>query len=240
MDEQEDRNADSRSAAILLGTENDHFRTKGVLTKAMVLTIYASRTNDKRRKTAKSEEVAKDFGVTAKAIRDIWNRRTWWNVTQVLWTEEERLHHERTWKPSARLPGRPRGSKDSKPRKTRRKIFDVDASEEHISSSATPQAGERRLARKTQPERNARENRFSDLESEEQEEGEEGNSSHGSTDDESDDEDEDDDDADTRDEDLPNSAVDDRTTSSQRLRILSKHLWMQELFQEALTHVLQR
>eukprot|EP00960_Hanusia_phi_P066458 766401-Hanusia_phi.AAC.2 len=231
----------------------------------MVLTIYASRTNDKRRKTAKSEEVAKDFGVTAKAIRDIWNRRTWWNVTQVLWTEEERLHHERTWKPSARLPGRPRGSKDSKPRKTRRKIFDVDASEEHISSSATPQAGERRLARKTPPEvislyslvdfssdipfpllfkfsvkRNARENRFSDLESEEQEEGEEGNSSHGSTDDESDDEDEDDDDADMRDEDLPNSAVDDRTTRSQRLRILSKHLCMQELFQEALTHVLQR
>ncbi|EKX36629.1 hypothetical protein GUITHDRAFT_117174 [Guillardia theta CCMP2712] len=55
----------------------------------MVLTIYSTRTNDKRKKTAKSEEVAKEFGVTAKAIRDIWNRRTWWNVTRRIAGEDE-------------------------------------------------------------------------------------------------------------------------------------------------------
>ena len=33
------------------------------------------------------------FNVTAKTIRDIWRRRTWWRATRHLWTPEERAEH---------------------------------------------------------------------------------------------------------------------------------------------------
>ena len=38
----------------------------------------------------KSAMVAKDFGVSAKTIRDIWTRRTWTTATSILWGKEEK------------------------------------------------------------------------------------------------------------------------------------------------------
>ncbi|EKX34375.1 hypothetical protein GUITHDRAFT_119457 [Guillardia theta CCMP2712] len=71
-------------------------RPRGVLRDDVVMSIYADRVSERRKKTAKSMALARKYGVTAKAIRDIWNRRTWWHVTQPLWTQAERLEYERT------------------------------------------------------------------------------------------------------------------------------------------------
>ncbi len=75
------------------------------------------------------------YGVSPKAVRDIWNKRTWRHATRALWTEDDELQHAKNLKsvddiaaqkaaakqksPSLRSVGRPRGSKDSKPRKPR-------------------------------------------------------------------------------------------------------------------------
>ncbi len=75
------------------------------------------------------------YGVSPKAVRDIWNKRTWRHATRTLWTEDDEMQHAKNLKavddisaqkaaakqksPSLRSVGRPRGSKDSKPRKPR-------------------------------------------------------------------------------------------------------------------------
>ncbi|EKX40142.1 hypothetical protein GUITHDRAFT_113879 [Guillardia theta CCMP2712] len=113
--------------------DHDCFRTRGVLSRDTIVEIYKLRTNDKKIKTAASASVGLKHGVTAKAIRDIWNRRTWWNVTEALWTEEEREDYARRRKPCGKA-GRPRGSKDSKPRKSRRKQVEPDQAEGQVKA----------------------------------------------------------------------------------------------------------
>jgi hypothetical protein len=54
---------------------------------------------------------SKRYGVSPKAIRDIWTGRSWLEATFSLWNEAER--------PARRTIGRPKGSKDSKPRKSK-------------------------------------------------------------------------------------------------------------------------
>jgi hypothetical protein len=92
--------------------------------------------------TSRSTMVSNIFGVSPKAVRDIWNKRTWRHCTQALWTEEDNLqraeylknlenlaaaavhtcYHNFTKKKSSALRkvGRPCGSKDSKPRRPRK------------------------------------------------------------------------------------------------------------------------
>jgi hypothetical protein len=81
--------------------------------------------------SSRSVAVAKMFGVSPKAVRDIWNKRTWRHSTSHLFPENEResctdclktvenmvSHHMIAQRKSV---GRPRGSKDSKPRRSRR------------------------------------------------------------------------------------------------------------------------
>ena len=55
-------------------------------------------------------KVANIFGVSAKAVRDIWRGRTW---------AKETWHMSKTRLPPNTQIGRPRGSRDSKPRRTR-------------------------------------------------------------------------------------------------------------------------
>ena len=52
---------------------------------------------------------AKQYHVSPKAIRDIWKGRSWLEATYALWDAAER--------PTRRIIGRPKGKKDSKPRK---------------------------------------------------------------------------------------------------------------------------
>jgi hypothetical protein len=71
--------------------------------------------------TSRSVEISGMYGVSPKAVRDIWNRRTWSLVTSSMSTETNTLQHEEGF--NSVLPmkkvGRPRGSKDSKPRQRR-------------------------------------------------------------------------------------------------------------------------
>ena len=91
--------------------------------------------------TARSVMVSRIFGVSSKTVRDIWNKRTWRHCTQTLWTKVDLdLQHVQytkslengavhsplsTARPTQvatiapRRVGRPRGSKDTKPRKPR-------------------------------------------------------------------------------------------------------------------------
>ena len=55
--------------------------------------------------------LASKYQVSSKAIRDIWKGRSWLDATFNLWEEEER--------PLRRSVGRPKGKRDSKPRKTK-------------------------------------------------------------------------------------------------------------------------
>lgn len=60
---------------------------------------------------AASVVYAKKYGVSPKAIRDIWTGRSWLEATFSLWNADER--------PERRTIGRPKGRKDSKPRKSK-------------------------------------------------------------------------------------------------------------------------
>jgi hypothetical protein len=60
---------------------------------------------------AASNTLALRYHVSAKAIRDIWKGRSWLEATYDLWNDSDR--------PARRMLGRPKGRKDSKPRKVR-------------------------------------------------------------------------------------------------------------------------
>ncbi|EKX43541.1 hypothetical protein GUITHDRAFT_110347 [Guillardia theta CCMP2712] len=49
---------------------------------------------DKWAPTQSSNALAAQYGITAKAVRDIWNKRTWVHATHTLWTEEEKNEHK--------------------------------------------------------------------------------------------------------------------------------------------------
>ena len=83
--------------------------------------------------SSRSVIVSRLFGVSPKAVRDIWNKRTWRHSTSPLSPETERTSlteylkavedmtcHQLTKRAQGKGVGRPRGSKDSKPRKARR------------------------------------------------------------------------------------------------------------------------
>eukprot|EP00960_Hanusia_phi_P054581 762708-Hanusia_phi.AAC.11 len=60
------------------------------------------------------------YNISPKAVRDIWNKRTWIKATQSMWTREEfAMFVEKASKKQAKKPGRPVGAKDTKPRKKR-------------------------------------------------------------------------------------------------------------------------
>ncbi len=80
--------------------------------------------------TSRSVEISRKFGVSPKAVRDIWNRRTWCRVTSPLFPEADTVQHAVAdslnavrqagvlhYAGQARKVGRPIGSKDSKPRR---------------------------------------------------------------------------------------------------------------------------
>eukprot|EP00960_Hanusia_phi_P031530 749343-Hanusia_phi.AAC.3 len=45
--------------------------------------------------TSTSIQLGEKYGVTAKAIRDIWNKRTWAHATESMWSDEERASYKR-------------------------------------------------------------------------------------------------------------------------------------------------
>jgi hypothetical protein len=75
------------------------------LSEAQVLTIFQARAS-----TSAATTVATAFGVSEKAIRDIWKGRTW---------SRETWHLDTTRPLQLKIPGRPKGCRDTKPRARR-------------------------------------------------------------------------------------------------------------------------
>ena len=64
-------------------------------------TFKSSLENRNERTRGQSPLVGKAFGVSAKTIRDIWNRRTWATATSCLWELERRANLSDDWRRSA-------------------------------------------------------------------------------------------------------------------------------------------
>jgi hypothetical protein len=121
--------------------QSDSPRKRAVLTDQQAADIFKLRLAfgafDSSRQhlfTSRSAQVSKLYGVSPKAVRDIWNMRTWRHATKQLWTDQDILRDAGKYSaakieiqraPSAdenavsKCVGRPRGAKDSKPRKLR-------------------------------------------------------------------------------------------------------------------------
>jgi hypothetical protein len=75
-----------------------------------------------RRFKGHSSIVARIYNVSSKTIRDIWNHVTWKYATHHLWSDGEEVKHTPRPLPSFptyNRPGRPKGSRDGKPRQRR-------------------------------------------------------------------------------------------------------------------------
>ena len=73
--------------------------------------------------------IAVQYGVSSKAIRDIWTGRSWLNVTYDLWTGDDR--------PERKTLGRPKGRKDSRPRLLKPKTNELEDEREAISDESS-------------------------------------------------------------------------------------------------------
>jgi hypothetical protein len=80
-------------------------KPRAVLTRADVIAIFQIKAT-----LASATKVAKCYGVSEKTIRDVWTRRTW---------AAETWHLDPSSTLNMKHPGRPLGSRDSKPRKQR-------------------------------------------------------------------------------------------------------------------------
>jgi hypothetical protein len=80
-------------------------RARARLTKYQAVSIFQSKSS-----AASAARMAVSYGVSEKAIRDIWKRRTW--ARETLHLDPSQSHQQKT-------VGRPKGSRDSKPRKTK-------------------------------------------------------------------------------------------------------------------------
>ena len=93
-------------------------RSRSTLSREQVVEIYGLKVSHVAESTGgrvlNAEVVARRYGVTGKTIRDIWKGRTWFRDTFYLDGAAARLPMPERF---CRHPGRPKGSKDSKPRK---------------------------------------------------------------------------------------------------------------------------
>ena len=87
-------------------------KTRTVLQESEAIEIFLLRPlSSELHETPCSELVGKRYGVSSKTIRDIWVGRTWYRTTHHL--DPTRIDSTERL---ARHPGRPKGSKDSRPR----------------------------------------------------------------------------------------------------------------------------
>ena len=84
---------------------------RAVLTDEQARDIFRNKPVPRSKARDRAGILAREFGVTVKAVRDIWKGRTWYRVTSKL-DSSQPVSAERLQK----RPGRPRGAKDSRPR----------------------------------------------------------------------------------------------------------------------------
>jgi hypothetical protein len=70
--------------------QESHSRNKGVCTishkEAVIIFLAGSRHSSYGSRGKLSDRLSKEFGITSKAVRDIWNLRTWARATRPHWT----------------------------------------------------------------------------------------------------------------------------------------------------------
>ena len=64
------------------------------LNKAAALAIFQAKRCTRGSRTSLSAALGRRYGTTAKAVRDVWNGRTWAHVTKPFWTAEEKNKYE--------------------------------------------------------------------------------------------------------------------------------------------------
>jgi hypothetical protein len=64
------------------------------LNKAAALAIFQAKRCTRGSRTSLSAALGRRYGTTAKAVRDVWNGRTWAKVTKPFWTAEEKKKFE--------------------------------------------------------------------------------------------------------------------------------------------------
>jgi hypothetical protein len=113
-------------------------KPRAILKKSQVITIFQLKHN-----LLSATKVARSYGVSEKAVRDIWTSRTWA-------TETWHLDPSRALK--IKQSGRPLGSRDSKPRKPRQALVGgcdhtsvilkcAESDGDHLSESCSQDAG---------------------------------------------------------------------------------------------------
>ena len=101
---------DAKSSRSDCHISNTKERPRVVLTRQQARDIFQLKTaRGLASLHCASLKLASKYGVSGKAIRDIWKGRSWLDATSDLWNDGER--------PSRKMTGRPKGKKDSKPRK---------------------------------------------------------------------------------------------------------------------------
>ena len=65
-------------------------RSRSYLTEADAITIFLAKRSVKGQRSSLGSRLAVDFGITSKAVRDIWKMRTWRKTTEPFWNAEER------------------------------------------------------------------------------------------------------------------------------------------------------
>jgi hypothetical protein len=81
-------------AAAPLGAPQSTTSLNKKLNKAAALSIFLAKRCKKGRRSSLSAALGRRYGTTPKAVRDVWNGRTWAKVTEPLWTAEERKAFE--------------------------------------------------------------------------------------------------------------------------------------------------
>jgi hypothetical protein len=84
--------ADDDAAAAPLGAGARQSTTK--LNQEAALEIFQAKRCNRGKRSRLSTALGRRYGITAKAVRDIWNGRTWANVTKPLWTAEDLKAYE--------------------------------------------------------------------------------------------------------------------------------------------------
>jgi hypothetical protein len=73
--------------------QESHTRNKGVCTishkEAVIIFLAGSRLGSYGSRGKLSDRLSKEFGITSKAVRDIWNLRTWARATRPHWTPSD-------------------------------------------------------------------------------------------------------------------------------------------------------
>ncbi|EKX31075.1 hypothetical protein GUITHDRAFT_122723 [Guillardia theta CCMP2712] len=78
-----------------MNQEDPNARKRNVLNDEIAHYIYSCRAQGSAKPLVSSSELSLRYGITPKAIRDIWRRRTWVQATQSLWTRAERDDYNR-------------------------------------------------------------------------------------------------------------------------------------------------